>query len=165
MGRQNLKTGLVHLLHEFHAQTAGIPKSGCRQPHQAVLPPVRNSREQLNVPQLSQQAVAHLYGKGLAAAADLLTKAVELDTKRPDKQQSGSWQTGCKASRLHATGLTVTAEDILVHFTQHWLLNHAEPMTADGELIAAPGSLPSTKPHLYSAFAQLGRNDDWGTAN
>ena len=38
-------------------------------------------------------------------------------------------------------------------------------MTADEELIAAPGSLSSTKSHLSSEFEQLGRNGDWDSAN
>ena len=37
-------------------------------------------------------------------------------------------------------------------------------MAADGELIAAPGSLSSTKCHLSSEFEQLGRNGDWDSA-
>jgi len=65
-----------------------------------------------NIPQLSQQAVADLYGKGLAAAADLQRKAVKPDTLKTRQaaiRELADWlqskQTGCKASRLHATGL------------------------------------------------------------
>ena len=61
--------------------------------------------------------------------------------------------------------LTVIPEDILVYFTQHWLLNHAGSTTADGELIAAPGSLSSTKSHLSTEVEQLGHNGDGDSAN
>ena len=37
-------------------------------------------------------------------------------------------------------------------------------MAADGELVAAPGSLSSTKSHLSSKFKPLGRNGDWDSA-
>ena len=58
-----------------------------------------------------------------------------------------------------------TPEDILVYFTQHWLPTHAGSMTADGKLIAAPGSLSSTKSHLSSKFELLGCIGDWNSAS
>ena len=119
-----------------------------------------------NTPQLNQQAVADLYGRGLAAAADLQRKAVKPDTLKTRQaaiRELADWlqskQTACKR-----TVLTVIPEDILVYFTQHWLPNHAGSMAADGELIAAPGSLSSTKSHLSSEFEQLGRNGNWDSA-
>ncbi len=59
--------------------------------------------------------------------------------------------------------LTVTPEDLLVYFTQHWLPNHAGSGTSAGELIAAPSSLSGVKSHLATEFELLGRWD-WDTA-
>ena len=58
-----------------------------------------------------------------------------------------------------------TPEDLLVYFTQHWLPTHAASMTADGELIAAPGSLSSIKSHLSSEFELLGCTGNWNPAS
>ena len=58
-----------------------------------------------------------------------------------------------------------TPEDLLVYFTQLWLPTHAGSMTADGELIAAAGSLSSTKSHLSSEFELLGCTGDWNPAS
>jgi len=118
-----------------------------------------------NIPQLSQQAVADLYGKGLAA--DLQRKAVKPDTLKTRQaaiRELADWLQS-KQTACNRTVLTIIPEDILVYFTQHWLPNHAGSMTADEELIAAPGSLSSTKSHLSSEFEQLGRNGDWDSAN
>jgi len=120
-----------------------------------------------NTPQLSQQAVADLYGKGLAAVADLQREATKPDTLKTRQaaiRELTDWLQS-KQTACNRTVLTVIPEDILVYFTQHWLPNHAGSMTADGELIAAPGSLSSTKSHLSSEFEQLGRNGDWDSAN
>ncbi len=120
-----------------------------------------------NAPQLSRQAVADLYGKGLAAAADLQRKAVKPDTQKTRQvaiRELADWLQS-KQTACNRTVLTIIPEDILVYFTQHWLPNHAGSMTADGELIAAPGSLSSTKSHLSSTFEQLGRTGDWDSAN
>jgi len=120
-----------------------------------------------NTPQLSQQAVADLYGKGLAAVADLQREATKPDTLKTRQaaiRELTDWLQS-KQTACNRTVLTVIPEDILVHFTQHWLPNHAGSMTADGELIAAPGSLSSTKSHLSSEFEQAGRNGDWDSAN
>lgn len=46
--------------------------------------------------------------------------------------------------------MTVIPADMLVYLTQHWAPNHAGSVTADGELIAALGSLLNTKSHLFS---------------
>ena len=119
-----------------------------------------------NTPQLSQQAVADLYGKGLAAAADLQRQAVKpntLKTRQAATRELADWLQS-KQPACNRTVLTVIPEDILVYFTQHWLPNHAGSMAADGELIAAPGSLSSTKSHLSSEFEQLSRNGDWDSA-
>ena len=95
-------------------------------------------------PQLSQQAVADQYGKGLAAAADLQRTAVKLDTlktRRAAIRELANW--------LQSKQAACNRTDILVYFTQHWLPSHAQCKTADGELIAAPGSLSSTKSHNF----------------
>ena len=120
-----------------------------------------------NTPQLSQQAVADLYGKGLAAAADLQRKAVKPDTLKTSQaaiRELADWLQS-KQTACNRTVLIVIPEDILVYVTQHWLPNHAESMTADAELIAAPGSLSTTKSHLSVEFEQLGCIGDWDPAN
>ena len=70
-----------------------------------------------------------------------------------------------KQAACNRAGQQATPEDMLVYFTQHWLPTHAGSMTADGELIAAPGSLSSTKPHLSSEFKLLGCIGDWNPAS
>ena len=42
---------------------------------------------------------------------------------------------------------------------------HAGSITTDGELIAAPGSLSSTKSHLSSESETLGRSCDWNSVS
>ena len=64
--------------------------------------------------------------------------------------------TACNRSVQEAT-----PEDIMVYFTQHWLPAHAGSITTEGEHIAAPGSLSSTKSHLSSEFELLGCTGDW----
>ena len=64
--------------------------------------------------------------------------------------------TACNRSVQEAT-----PEDIMVHFTQHWLPAHAGSITTEGEHIAAPGSLSSTTSHLSSEFELLGCTGDW----
>ena len=71
--------------------------------------------------------------------------------------------TACNRSAQEAT-----PEDILVYFTQHWLPAHAGSITTEGEHIAAPGGLSSTKSrlsstksHLSSKFELLGCTGDW----
>ena len=103
----------------------------------------------------------------MAAAADLQRKAAKSDTLKTRQaaiRELADWLQS-KQIACNSTVLTVTPEDILVCFTQHWLSNHAGTMTADGELVAAPGSLSSTRSHLSSEFEQLGRNGDWHSAN
>ncbi len=71
-----------------------------------------------STPQLSQQAVANLYGKGLAAAAHLQRKAVKPDTLKT-RQAAIRELADCLQSKQNAckrTVLTVTPEDILVYF-------------------------------------------------
>ena len=60
-----------------------------------------------NTPQMSQQAVADLYGKGLAAAADLQRKAVKPDTLKTRQaaiREPADWlhskQTACNRTVL-----------------------------------------------------------------
>ena len=69
---------------------------------------------------------------------------------------------------VNATGSktlqTVIPEDMLVHFTQHWLPNHAGSATKTGEHIAAPSSLAGIKSHLATEFELLGRTGDWDPA-
>ena len=59
--------------------------------------------------------------------------------------------------------MTLIPEDIVVSFTQHWLPNCAGSITANGDLVAAPGDLSSTGPHLFSK--QLCGKGDWDSAN
>ncbi|KAA6425387.1 MAG: hypothetical protein FRX49_04880 [Trebouxia sp. A1-2] len=68
-----------------------------------------------NTPQLSQQADADQYGKGLAAAADLQAKAVKPDrTSAREVATRGlaDWLQG-KQNACHRTVLTVIPEDSL----------------------------------------------------
>ncbi len=78
-------------------------------------------------------------------------------------RELASWLQSTHAASSR-TVMTVTPEDILVFLTQHWLLNHAGSETAAGDLIAAPGSLSSTKSHLAQEFELLGRTGDWDAA-
>ena len=96
-----------------------------------------------------------LYGKGLAAAAQLQSKSVKaetLKTRHSAFRELSDWMqlnyTACNRSVQEAT-----PEDIMVYFTQHWLPAHAGSITTEGEHIAAPGSLSSTKSHLSSELS------------
>ena len=117
-------------------------------------------------PQQSQQEVADLYDKGLAAAAALQKQSVKADTLKTRQaalRELADWLQS-KQAACNRTVHTAIPEDILVYFTQHWLPNHAGSATASGELIAAPGSLSSIKSHLSSEFEVLGRIGDWNPA-
>ena len=106
-------------------------------------------------------------GKNLAATADLQqkpTKSVTVKIKQAATRELADWLQS-KQTACNRTMLTVIPKDILVYFTQHWLLNQAGPSTACGKLVAAPGSLLSTKSHLSSKLEQLGRNGDWDSVN
>ena len=114
------------------------------------------------VPQQNQQAVAALYGKGLTAAAELQRQAVKPETLKISQtaiRRLADWLLS-KQDACNRSLQTAIPEDILVYFTQHWLPYHAGSMTDTGELIAAPGSLASTKSHLSSEFELLGRCGD-----
>ena len=116
--------------------------------------------------QHSQQTVADLYGKGLAAAAELQKQAVKPETMKIRQaaiRELTNWLHS-KQDACNRILQTAIPEDILVYFTQHWLPNHAGSMTNNGELIAAPGSLSNTKSHLSSELELLGRSGDWNPA-
>ena len=118
------------------------------------------------MPQQSQQTVADLYGKGLAAAAELQRQAVKPETLKIRQvaiRELADWLHS-KHDACNRTLHTAIPEDILVYFTQQWIPNHAGSMSNDGELIAAPGSLSSAKSHLSSEFELLGRCGDWNPA-
>ena len=104
-----------------------------------------------------------LYGKGLAAAAQLKSESVKAETLKTRhsafRELSDRMQlkyTACNRSVQEAT-----PEEIMVYFTQHWLPAHAGSITTEGEHIAAPGSLSSRKSHLSSKFELLGCTGDW----
>lgn len=119
-----------------------------------------------NTAQQSQQQVADLYGKGLAAAAELQKQAVKPDTvklRQSAIRELADWLQS-KQAACNRTVHTAIPEDILVYLTQHWLPSHAGSITSNGELIAAPGSMSSIQSHLSSEFEVLGRTDDWNPA-
>ena len=118
------------------------------------------------VPQQNQQAVADLSGKGLTAAAELQRQAVKpetLKTRQTAIRELADWLLS-KQDACNRSLQTAIPEDILVYFTQHWLPNHAGSMTDNGELMAALGSLASTRSHLSGEFELLGRCGDWDPA-
>ena len=116
--------------------------------------------------QQSQQHVADLSGKGLAAAAELQKQAVKTDTLKTQQPAIGEladWLQS-KQAACNRTVHNAIPEDILVYLTQHWLPNHAGSSASNEELLAAPGSLSSMKSHLSSEFEISGRTGDWNAA-
>ena len=130
----------------------------------AIATPIDNP----NAPQLCQQQIADLYGRGLAAAAGFQRQSVKPETLKVGKfhtavRELADWlqskQLACNRGVDNAI-----PEDIPSYFTQHWLPNHDGSVTANGELIAAPGGISSTKSHLFSELELLGRIGDWNPA-
>lgn len=104
-----------------------------------------------------------LYSKGLTAAANIQQDSVKASTRKTRTaavRELADWLHSIQAAGKR-TLQTVTPEDMLVYFTQHWLPNHAGSATATGEFIAAPSSLSGIKSHLATEFETLGRLGPW----
>ena len=124
----------------------------CCRPLQAALPnsmPLHHPSQQQQHSSAKQKPVLDLYGIGLAeatAAADHeLQKSVKPETLRVRhsafselSQLMQSKQAACNRSIHQAT-----PEDMLVHFTQHWLPTHASSVTADGESYQLQAAWPA----------------------
>ena len=113
--------------------------------------------------QLSNSQRADPYDKGLTGAASIQRQSVKDSTSKAKTavvRELADWLQAVHAADSR-TLLTVTPEDMLVYFTQHWLPNHAGSATAEGNLIAAPSSLSGLKSHLATEFETLGRLGNW----
>ena len=112
----------------------------------------------------SATTTANTYLEGLAAAANLVDKAVSSNTNVTRRKHVQEFMTWLSDMALEKSMQTVTPEDLAVYLTQHLLPNHGGSQSNSNKPIAAPSSLAALKSHFSTEFELLGRTGNWNAS-